>query len=149
MSTSICSPPNADRGSRRNFMKAAAAASATAAVLPARAADRGRTDKVRLAVVGGGFGATFWWHEHPNCQVTAVTDLREDRRHRLMARYSCKNVFDSLEIMLDKAAADFDAVAVFSGAPRHVDHVVMCMEAPRRPPWAHWVVWFWHSSTVP
>ena len=109
-------------------MQVAAAASASAVVLPVRAADRSR-DKVRLAVVGGGFGATFWWHEHPNCQVTAVTDLREDRRHRLMARYSCKNVFDSLEIMLDKAADDFDAVAVFSGAPRHVDHVVTCMEA--------------------
>ena len=82
-----------------------------------------------MAVVGGGFGATFWWHQHPACEVTAVTDLREDRRVRLRQSYSCDNVFPSLEDMIEKAADSFDAVAVFSGAPDHVRHTVMCMEA--------------------
>jgi len=83
--------------------------------------------KVRMAVVGGGFGAGFWWHEHPDCSVTGVTDLRADRRKRLKERYRCDAVYDSLEIMV-KEADDIDAVAVFSGAPDHAKHVKMCMD---------------------
>ena len=83
--------------------------------------------KIRMGVVGGGFGAGFWWHEHPNCVVTGVTDLYPDRRERLRKRYSCDAVYDSLEIML-KQAKDIDAVAVFSGAPDHAKHVKWCME---------------------
>ena len=43
-------------------------------------AETGKT--IRMGVVGGNFGATFHWHEHPNCVVTGVTDLRPDRRER-------------------------------------------------------------------
>ena len=83
--------------------------------------------KIRMAVVGGGFGAGFWWHEHPNCVITAVTDLYPQRRKRLQDRYGSNAVYDSLEIML-KQAKDVDAVAVFSGAPDHAKHVKWCME---------------------
>jgi predicted dehydrogenase len=85
--------------------------------------------KVRLAVVGGGFGASHHWHEHPNCEVTAVTDLVEDRRQNLIRHYGCNNVFPSLENMLEKAPDDFDAVAVFTDAPSHAKHVLWCMDA--------------------
>jgi len=83
--------------------------------------------KIRMGVVGGGFGAGFWWHEHPNCVVTGVTDLIASRRERLKKRYRCDAVYDSLEIML-KEAKDIDAVAVFSGAPDHPKHMKWCME---------------------
>jgi predicted dehydrogenase len=83
--------------------------------------------KVRMAVVGGGFGATFHWHEHPNCVVTAVTDLYPQRRDALRNHYRCDNVYDSLEILLQKEK-NVDAVAVFSGAVDHAKHVKMCME---------------------
>ena len=83
--------------------------------------------KIRMGVVGGGFGASFHWHEHPNCVVTGVTDLRADRRERLRTHYQCDNVYDSLEEMIPKAR-DIDAVAVFSGATDHAKHVRMCME---------------------
>ncbi len=83
--------------------------------------------KIRIGVVGGNFGATFWWHEHPNCEVTGVTDLRPERRERLRERYHCDNVYDSLEIMVRKAR-NIDAVAIFSGAVDHAKHVKMCME---------------------
>ena len=88
-------------------------------------AESGKT--IRMGVVGGGFGASFHWHEHPDCVITGVTDLRADRRERLRERYRCDNVYDSLEIMIQKAK-DIDAVAVFSGAPDHARHVRMCME---------------------
>ena len=86
-----------------------------------------KSEKIRMAVVGGGFGASFHWHEHPNCVVTGVTDLYPGRRAALKNHYKCDKVYDSLEIML-KEAKDVDAVAVFSGAPDHARHVKMCME---------------------
>ena len=46
--------------------------------------------------------------------MTAVTDLRPERRERLKKHYKCDAVYDSLEDMLPKA--EIDALAVFSGA---------------------------------
>ena len=40
--------------------------------------------KIRVGVVGGGFGASFPWLQHPNCVVEAVSDLQPDRRNGLM-----------------------------------------------------------------
>ena len=117
--------------SRRTFLELSAATSLAIGgdllthVGRAYPAESAKT--IRMGVVGGGFGASFHWHEHPNCVVTGVTDLRADRRERLKQRYQCDNVYDSLEEMIPKAR-DIDAVAVFSGAPDHAKHVRMCME---------------------
>jgi len=119
------------RTSRRSFLELSGAAGlmATGDLLTrvGRAYPAEARKTVRMGVVGGGFGAGFWWHEHPGCVVTGVTDLRPDRRRRLSKRYKCDAVYDSLEIMIQKAK-DIDAVAVFSGAPDHAKHVKMCME---------------------
>ncbi len=85
------------------------------------------TKKIRLAIVGGGFGASFPWSEHPNCVVSAVTDLYAERRRKLRDAYKCDSVYESLEDMLSKRN-DLDAVAIFSGAPDHAKHVRMCLE---------------------
>ncbi len=82
---------------------------------------------IRLGVLGGGFGAAFYWHEHPNCVVEAVCDLLPERREALMKTYQCSKAYTSLNEML--ADRNIDAVAVFSGAPSHVSHSVACMEA--------------------
>jgi predicted dehydrogenase len=68
------------------------------------------------------------WHEHPDCQVTAVTDLVESRRQALAQRYDCRNVYPSLENMLKEAAGQFDAVAIFTDAPSHARHAIMCLQ---------------------
>ncbi len=82
---------------------------------------------IRIGVVGGGFGAAFHWHLDPNCIVEAVSDLRDDRRKVLMDVYKCNKSYPSLEELIkDK---NVDAVAVFTGAPDHVKHVVACMKA--------------------
>ena len=115
---------------RRRFLEyTGAAALATGDLLTraGRAYPQGTGKKIRMAVVGGGFGAGFWWHEHPNCEVTGVTDLFPERRQRLQKRYGCDTVYDSLEVMLEEAK-NIDAVAVFSGAPDHVKHAKWCME---------------------
>ena len=116
---------------RREFLNASAlgvsAAAQTVFSQPAQSAPAHSGKKVRLAVVGGGFGASFYWHEHPNCIVTAVTDLYAARRQRLRDAYRCDSVYDSMEDMLKKRN-DIDAVAIFSGAPDHPKHVEMCFE---------------------
>ena len=82
--------------------------------------------KIRVGVVGGGFGSSFPWHQHPNCVVEAVSDLQTDRRNLLMKVFSCKKSYESLEkLVLDNKV---DAVAVFTDAPSHVRHVALVMK---------------------
>jgi len=83
--------------------------------------------RIRIGVVGGGFGTDFYWHEHPDCIVEAVSDLIPERRHRLMQVYRCSKAYESLEKLIQDR--DVDAVAVFTGAPDHVRHCVACLRA--------------------
>jgi len=86
-----------------------------------------RHGKIRMGVVGGGFGTSFYWHEHPDCVVEAVSDLRPERRQLLKDTYKCDKSYESLEkLILDK---NVDAVSVFTGAPDHVRHSVACLRA--------------------
>lgn len=87
----------------------------------------GNGKKIRIGVVGGGFGCAFYWHEHPNCVVQAVSDLRPERRESLRRVYGCDTAYDSLEELIKDR--EVDAVAVFTGAPDHVRHSTACLEA--------------------
>ncbi|MHC4123178.1 MAG: Gfo/Idh/MocA family protein, partial [Planctomycetota bacterium] len=122
---------NANDISRRSFMQTSGAmVLATAAGILTQAGKAwpaGSAKKIRMAVVGGGFGSGFHWHEHPNCVVTGVTDLIPARRQRLQNVYKCDTAYDSLEEMIKKAK-NIDAIGVFTGAPDHAKHVKMCME---------------------
>jgi predicted dehydrogenase len=116
-----------DGFSRRDFMKQggfafAGTLLASRACLAVNIAPR----KIRIGVVGGGFGCSFQWHEHPDCIVQAVSDLREDRRKRLMNVYKCGKAYNSLEELV--LAKDIDAVAVFTDGPLHVQHTVDAMK---------------------
>jgi predicted dehydrogenase len=83
--------------------------------------------KIRIGVVGGRFGRSFFWHEHPDCIVEAVSDLVPDRRQALMKTYACAKSYESLEkLILDK---HIDAVAIFTPAPDHARHVVAALRA--------------------
>jgi len=125
MSQSIKSKRPSDC-SRREFLRDGSAALAAAAVVSrATMAVNTAPKKVRIGVVGGGFGCSFQWHEHPDCIVEAVSDLRPERRRGLMQVYRCQKSYDSLEkLVLDK---DVDAVAIFTDGPLHVEHVVEAM----------------------
>ena len=113
--------------SRRQFLKSGALAVAITAIATPRlvAADTS-PKRIRIGVVGGGFGASFLWDEHPDCIVEAVSDLRPERRERLMKTYKCANSYDSLEELVKDPK--IDAVAVFTDGPLHVQHVVQCMK---------------------
>ncbi|NQU19703.1 MAG: Gfo/Idh/MocA family oxidoreductase [Candidatus Nealsonbacteria bacterium] len=116
---------NSTRRSRREFLCGTAATLATAAAARPAAAVNTAPKKIRIGVVGGGFGCSFQWHEHPDCTVEAVSDLRPERRDRLMKTYGCSKSYESLEkLVLDK---NIDAVAVFTDGPLHVQHTVEAM----------------------
>jgi len=61
--------------------------------------------------------------------VTAVADLRDDRRKRLTERFDCPNAYGDFRPMLKDAKVD--AVAIYTGAPDHVPHAVEVMESGR------------------
>ena len=118
--------------SRRTFLKSAALAAAVPGLRAGSGDDseerfRPSGRKVRIGVVGGGFGANFHWHEHPACIVEAVSDLRADRRARLQNVYHCPKAYPSLEELIKDPK--IDAVAVFTEAPNHVKHCTAVMEA--------------------
>lgn len=83
--------------------------------------------KIRIGIIGGRFGAGFYFHEHPNCIVEAVSDLRSDRRDVLMKTYHCNKSYESLEKLLtDK---NIDSVFIATGAPDHARHVLAALNA--------------------
>lgn len=86
-----------------------------------------RDRKVRMAVVGGGFGASFYWHLHPNSTVEAVSDPVPERCEELRNVYQCSKAYGSLEELIKDP--DVDAVAVFTGAPDHARHSIACLRA--------------------
>jgi len=113
--------------SRRDFLKRSGSALAgmtlaSQSVMAVNTAPK----KIRIGVVGGGFGTAFQWHEHPDCIVEAVSDLRADRRKRLMETYNCQKAYNSLEeLVLDKK---IDAVAIFTEGTNHVKHTIEAMK---------------------
>jgi predicted dehydrogenase len=108
--------------SRRAILRLSGASIATASLRPRFAFPQTAAHKIRIGIVGGNFGRSFYFHEHPDCVVVAVSDLRPERRQALMETYRCSNSYESLEkLILDR---DIDAVAIFTPAPDHVRHVV-------------------------
>ncbi|MCC6860451.1 MAG: Gfo/Idh/MocA family oxidoreductase [Bryobacterales bacterium] len=97
---------------RRSFLGASAAVSAGAA-----RAWQPSGKRLRIGVVGGGFGSSFQWHLHPDCTVAAVCDIRPDRLQRLQEVYRCPNPYRSFREFLKHK--EMDAVAVFTPAPLH------------------------------
>ena len=117
---------------RREFLKAVGTAAAVAAVPAFTAAGgvfpRTLSDKVvRVGVVGGNFGSTFHWHLDPNCKVSAVSDLRDDRLERLVKVYGPAKQYKSFLAFLKHPEPD--AVAVFTPAPLHMWMATEAMKA--------------------
>ena len=100
---------------------------ATATLRPRFSFPQAAPRKIRIGIVGGNFGRSFYFHEHPDCIVEAVSDLRPERRKALVETYRCPKSYPSLEeLILDR---EVDAVAIFTPAPDHVRHVVTALKA--------------------
>lgn len=83
--------------------------------------------RLRIGIVGGRFGTSFQFHEHPNAVVEAVSDLHADRRERLMKTYNCGKAYNSLDELLKDE--NVEAVGLFTPAPDHVRHALRCFAA--------------------
>lgn len=114
---------------RRKFltMTGMAATAFTMALHFAFARSSQSNKKIRIAIVGGWFGASFNFHEHPNCIVEAVSDLRQDRRDRLIQAYKCSKSYESLEKLLHDPK--IEAVFIATPAPDHARHVIATLNA--------------------
>ena len=114
---------------RRKFLSTAVLGASALSVVPrfAFAGVRTAYRKVHIDIIGGRFGATFFFHEHPNCIVEAVSDLRTDRRKHLMEVYNCKKSYESLEkLLLDPK---IDAVFIATPALDDARHVLASLNA--------------------
>ncbi|CAL1519056.1 Gfo/Idh/MocA family oxidoreductase [Chitinophaga sp. MM2321] len=114
---------------RRKFISMAGISAAALMVAPrfAFAGQQGNDRKIRIGIIGGGFGAGFFFHEHPNCIVEAVSDLRTDRRNLLMKVYKCSKSYESLEKLLKDPK--IEAVFIATPAPDHARHVIASLNA--------------------
>lgn len=111
---------------RRTFLAGSSAAAAALTFPTGLYAADTAPRKVRVGIVGGRFGLSFQFHEHPDCEVVAVSDLRPERREQLMKTYNCSKSYDSLEEMvLDKS---IDAIAIFTDGPLHLEHATLAMK---------------------
>ena len=104
-----------------------AAALATSASGQTPQPRRPQDAKVRVGIVGGGFGSSFQWHLDPDCAVAAVCDVRPDRLQRLSEVYRCPNTYKDFRAMLKHPG--LNAVGVFTPAPLHVWMAVESMKA--------------------
>ena len=129
------------RTDRRKFLKAVGSGAVAAAAAAPRGASAGeaapapkptkprtvRDRLIRVGVVGGNFGCSFYWHEHPRSRVTAVCDIRKNRLERMKKVFRCDTAYaDFHDLIKDR---NVDAVAVFTPAPLHVYHATKAMEA--------------------
>jgi len=116
-----------ENNSRREFIKTSSVATLGMA-LPYNQmmAFSSTTKKLRVGIVGGRFGCSFQFHEHPNCIVEAVSDLRPERKERLMKVYNCSKSYNSLEELVKDR--NIDAVGVFTEGPNHLKHVLECLK---------------------
>lgn len=80
-----------------------------------------------MGIVGGRFGLGFQFHEHPDCVVEAVSDLRPERREALQKTYRCTKAYDSLEELVKDPKVE--AVFLATPMPDHVRHVMLCLAA--------------------
>ena len=108
---------------RRDFLAGLGTGALTLAATEVQARPRMESERVldkriRIGIVGGGFGTAFQWHLHPDCQVVAFCDLREDRLQRLAEVYGPAKSYRSFKDFLKHP--QLDAVAVFTPAPLHV-----------------------------
>ena len=119
-------PPKTAVTRRRLFANMAGPAALLTAGAPL-ATSQGSRPKVRMGVVGGGFGLSFHLHEHPNSEVTAIADLRADRRALLLKQNpKAEGYVDFKDLIRDR---NVDAVGVFSGVPDHARMAIEAMKA--------------------
>ena len=97
--------------SRRDFLNTTGSAALAASLTfsGAKSSADEPVKKVRMGIVGGGFGSSFQWHLDPNCMVEAVSDLRPERNSHLQRVYRCNKLYESLAMTVPGIVANESA----------------------------------------
>ena len=85
--------------------------------------------KLRVGLVGYGvcqFSAEFYFQNHPNVEVVAVSDLFPDRCAALAKRVKCEKTYESLEKMVEDDS--IEAIFVATDAPSHARHCRLVLD---------------------
>jgi len=85
--------------------------------------------KVRVGLVGYGFckfSAQFFFQNHPNVEIVAVSDLFPDRCAELAQVVKCEKTYPSLEEMVKDDS--IEAIFCATDAPSHAKHAIICLE---------------------
>jgi predicted dehydrogenase len=88
-----------------------------------------KSDKIRIAVVGLGFGAEFVpiYLDHPDVESVAICDSNPLRLKKTAAQFHIKQCFDDIEAVIQSGA--FDAVHLVSGIPDHARQTVAVLKS--------------------
>ena len=85
--------------------------------------------KIRVGIAGYGFckfGAQFYFQNHPNVEVAAVSDLDAGRCEGLAKAVGCNKTYKSCEEMIkDK---NIEAIFIATDAPSHARLAIMALE---------------------
>lgn len=85
--------------------------------------------KIRMAVVGLGFGAEFVpiYRDHPNVEAVTICDSNSTRLQEVAGKFSIVRRFDDIQDVL--SAPNIDAVHLVSGIPDHARQAVAVLNA--------------------
>ena len=84
--------------------------------------------KIRVGIVGYGvcrFGASFYFQDHPNVEIVAVSDLIPERCAELAKVCRCEKTYPSLEELIKDDT--IEAVFIATDAPAHAWHSIMTL----------------------
>ena len=85
--------------------------------------------KIRVGLVGYGvckFSAQFFFQNHPNVEVVAVSDLISERCAELAKVTGCAKKYPSLEELVKDD--EIEAVFVATDAPHHAEHCIEVLQ---------------------
>lgn len=85
--------------------------------------------KIRVGIAGYGlcqFGAQFGFQDHPNVEVTAVTDLIPSRCDGLAKACRCETTYPSFEEMIKDGR--LEAVFIATDAPSHARLAILALQ---------------------
>jgi predicted dehydrogenase len=86
--------------------------------------------KIRVGIAGQGFcgfGAAFYFQDHPNVTITAVADLDPDKRAELAKACRCEKTYASCEELI--ADDSVEAVFIATDAPSHARLAIAALQA--------------------
>ena len=88
-----------------------------------------KIEKIRVAVVGLGFGAEFVpiYLDHPDVEAVAICDSDCDRLNRTGDRFQITRRFTEIEALLE--STDLDAVHLVTGIPDHARQTIAVLNS--------------------